>query len=376
MGKRKLTDEQIQHIIARYLARESPKTIASDYGVHASSIKRVLKQHGVLRTLSEAMTMIHSKDQVSQIIERYINRESPTIIALDYGVTSGAILRLLRKQGVQTRSQQESQPPKLPEEYAQQIIDRYNNFESCLSIARDFGATDSAVRDFLKRHGIARRTKWEAGKKVTLNERCFDEPLNEAGAYWIGFLMADGCVSHSTKTNQSPTISLVLHEKDAAHVIAFRDFLGSTHKLTIRSGAIGVSMRSRIIAAQLAEYGVVPRKSLIATPSLSLIDNRHFWRGAFDGDGSIYFHHNNGARPSTQTRFKFVGSLQMVTEFKGFLRREGIQSNASIYSASSIFEYKLAGHWALKAASILYDGATIYLPRKYERYLIALKNGR
>jgi len=38
----------------------------------------------------------------------------------------------------------------------------------------------------------------------------------------------------------------------------------------------------------LRSFGITPRKSLTAIPDSRLINNRHFWRGMLDGDGTIF----------------------------------------------------------------------------------------
>jgi hypothetical protein len=77
------------------------------------------------------------------------------------------------------------------------------------------------------------------GRKIyTLNESCFDV-LTENAAYWIGFLMADGNI-HKGRQG-SPVVRLTISDKDYGHLIKFRQFLGSTHKIFLSKALAGAN---------------------------------------------------------------------------------------------------------------------------------------
>jgi hypothetical protein len=123
--------------------------------------------------------------------------------------------------------------------------------------------------------------------------------------------MADGNV-HTGKQG-SPNIRLALWAKDYDHILKFAKFIGSTHKVistyTICRGKkflqYTVKFPSRVIAAKLASYGVVPKKSLIA---------KVIWRGVVDGDG--YLEIRNGQNTD---RIVVLGSYELVIQFKEFI---------------------------------------------------------
>ena len=116
--------------------------------------------------------------------------------------------------------------------------------------------------------------------------------------YWIGYLLADGCVQHRKpgkgRRKTYATISIDITRKDASHLdLIQKEFGGTVHHLADRVNNTGVVRRSRWgvyswdLANDLAEFGVVPRKSTRETVPESLALDPDFWRGMVDGDGCL-----------------------------------------------------------------------------------------
>ena len=73
------------------------------------------------------------------------------------------------------------------------IVARYLSGESSAHIARDFGIHSTNIRGILRRRGVQMRTNSEAQTRLPLNHEAFDVLTPEA-AYWCGFIAADGTV--------------------------------------------------------------------------------------------------------------------------------------------------------------------------------------
>lgn len=112
---------------------------------------------------------------------------------------------------------------------------------------------------------------------------------SEDAAYWLGFFTADGCVS------DCGIIALGLSSIDFSHLEKFKDFIGTSNKITtyydkrFGSGYSTVRFRNKGMAADLAEYGVVPRKTGNCKYYYGIRSDleRHYCRGLVDGDGFI-----------------------------------------------------------------------------------------
>ena len=99
-----------------------------------------------------------------------------------------------------------------------------------------------------------------------LNLEAFAEPLSPEAKYWVGFLLADGCVSSNGNYDY---IGLGLKFSDVEHVRKFARFVGVREE-SVRE-RLGVNNFGKNHAAQLvfsgkglvpqlAKYGIVPRK--------------------------------------------------------------------------------------------------------------------
>lgn len=133
---------------------------------------------------------------------------------------------------------------------------------------------------------------------------CFDF-LNKNSAYWLGFFMADGCVTEDDR------IRLMLQKSDIAQLEKFKNFVGCEHKISYTDkypNRVSLEFTSKEIATIFKQYNIIPRKTLIATPPDPEIFKEYFsdyLRGFFDGDGTISesFSNKNSATATLYTGF-------------------------------------------------------------------------
>ncbi|HLL73672.1 MAG TPA: LAGLIDADG family homing endonuclease [Pyrinomonadaceae bacterium] len=223
--------------------------------------------------------------------------------------------------------------------------------------------TKKTVYDVLERHGVGRRGGF-ADYKKRFDEAAFAVVDSPAKAYWLGLLITDGYVIES-KTG-SPLVGLQMIDREAAE--GFRDFLGLQHPV-LRIGPKAQRHRpmhravchSRRMAADLARFGVVPRKSHATfLPLLAEDLMPHLARGLFDGDGTV------SRRSDGRVLVGFCGSERLVAELRMWLIcRLGISDNRVHENGSIRFV-----QWSHRAdvtliARYIYRGGGPRLSRKY-----------
>ena len=204
------------------------------------------------------------------------------------------------------------------------------------------------------------------GKKQ-IDSSFFDKIDTEEKAYWLGFFTADGYV----KDNK---LELALAEKDKTHLEAFKKAIKSKHTLSKKVSIINdktfvsyrINVKDNNLATALRSYGLTNNKSYNAfIPSECQIpDNlfRHYIRGLFDGDGSIY-NGANGINISIVT-----GSEQMYKDFYYAIKKHiGIKMLGR--TSRNLFELRLFSKKDVYSfLSWMYNDSTIYLERKYNKF--------
>lgn len=238
---------------------------------------------------------------------------------------------------------------------------------SCAKIGRQFGVGYQVVVRALRRRGISIRQGSSAIRRCTLNENVFDILTNES-AYWLGVLMADGSVMTHPAILQYGTAEI-----DATHVWKFRAFLGSSHAVTVRAPKLlgtyttqpfhALCIRSVSLVNAVQSFGITPRKSRLARASVSLINNRDFWRGVVDGDGFMGAYRDK-RRPHPVPCVGLCGSRSLVSQFATFVRANVPHCTSRIQRVHSIYKFVAYGKYALTILRILYEGAHTALDRK------------
>lgn len=200
-------------------------------------------------------------------------------------------------------------------------------------------------------------------------------------AYWLGFIMADGCLTFTGACDIS--LRLAIKESDIGHLKSFNKYIGSGYSIGIDAREIGEDIARTVITngqfvRKLMKYGVVPRKSGMERPNFDLIPNDFivdFWRGVVDGDGYISlanYHDGKYKYPSlglSGSQFVCENFLEYVNGF--------VETNESVQCRESFYQIRFVGEQARKLIIKLYDEAYDedypYLERKMQKAINVFK---
>lgn len=222
----------------------------------------------------------------------------------------------------------------------------------------------------------------------TINQNFFENIDNNLNSYWLGFLMADGCILeyHNKKTNKLKAMSLQLSLSyvDDIHVQNFKKDIESSAPIKVNKikGKDKNYYCSKIVICNtkmcrdLIDLNCTPRKSLTLEYPVSKIPEiyeRDFIRGYFDGDGSISCTVSKDKRgyDVVSLTASMLGTNNMLEHIQTILHKNGITSYLHCYS-KNIPELRLHGKNNIKNLFIyLYnDKDNIrFLQRKYDKFL-------
>ena len=243
---------------------------------------------------------------------------------------------------------------------------------SLTKVGEKYGVRRQTISEHLKNMGIE---VVNYQNRARLDETVFDSMDTEEQFYWLGFLYADGNIS---KTGNRLELTLAL--KDIDHLEKFRNFLKLTTeiKTVLRNGhyICRLYVRNKHLWETLNNLGCVPCKSLILEfPKKEIFKNNkmfilHFIRGYVDGDGCLSYYWNK-QHTSINTQVSIVSTESFLNSIKKlFGNKHGyIHNKSSKDWENKAYQLTFNGAIARKFARYLYEKATIYMQRKYEKYL-------
>lgn len=195
---------------------------------------------------------------------------------------------------------------------------------------------------------------------------------SENMAYCLGFIMADGCVHDGGKGDRRLIIKLAY--RDRSHLVQIKDFIYQDAKIRIfyekikdrRYKQCALQICSKYLYNRLLDLGVCPKKSLVCKfPHIPEQFGRHFVRGYFDGDGSIY-----KLRGTNKWKTSFVGTAHFLNGIATLLNKHvGVEYKHPKCYKSKIYEIKYGKSDSRKICDWLYQDSNIKLDRKYNKYL-------
>lgn len=248
----------------------------------------------------------------------------------------------------------------LTNKYSKEDIETlYNKIKSVKGVAKEINCSITTTHRLFDLYNL-KKIYNVGNKKHYINERYFEIIDSEDKAYWLGFIMADGCVYKGTGNTYRLQINLKASDKGHLNLFAKNiksDYNVST-KETNNSFVSSIKINSTKLCKDLIKHGVTERKSLTCSmPNLNKSLVRHFIRGYFDGDGWITLN------ISERIRKEFgicSGSIEMINNLNTYL-------NINYYKKRNNNLHKIVTSDTEKIKKIykyLYENCTICLQRK------------
>lgn len=258
----------------------------------------------------------------------------------------------------------------------EKIIQLYSKRRSMNEMKRATGLSTKQIKNFLIDNQL-----WtgHGSLKSFYDEFFFDTIDTEEKAYWLGFIYADGYISSTNNT-----VGIELKSTDSGHLEKLRNSMQAEREVKFyhKNSTFGPqdTCRFQICSSHLKKMLLSYYKSTNKTfegefPKIDRIDLiPHLIRGFFDGDGNL------SGKPKSQDQIfrpslGFIGTketLKYIEEISGFH-----------WSWSQRFPERGLNNYQINCGRVqdcinflnyMYKDATIYLDRKYQRYLELLEN--
>lgn len=209
-------------------------------------------------------------------------------------------------------------------------------------------------------------------RKYKLNENYFELIDSEEKAYFLGLLYADGYINEKLNL-----VDLTLHQQDKEILDRLANILypdGRPLKI-IREKYLRLVVNSKKLVNDLKRHGCFQKKTFNLEFPINIENNliRHFIRGYFDGDGSVY--ENNGT-----LNISIVGTIDFLNEMKKMLMKN-CNLNDTMFDyrhperKNNIRALRYGGNIIInRIYHYLYDNSMIYLKRKKTKFVDILKN--
>lgn len=250
---------------------------------------------------------------------------------------------------------------KFSKEKDQEIVNLYLEGFNTVMIAKKFSTYNTSIRRVLLRNNIKLRTNSEL-LKFSDNNKFKNTPLSRESDYYLGLLIADGCISKNRLT-------LSLKEQDIYMLQSFASFLGEKVKVnkyfhsTHNKYQYEVKVRNESICDNLKKLAIFDNKSY----DLKMLTKLNFdiIRGIIDGDGYL--------RTDKSCTMQICGnSLEFLKQIQDFYN----QYNITSYIRKSRNLFSLSVHKQKDIIFLynkLYYSTDLFLKRKKSKFGPLLK---
>lgn len=200
--------------------------------------------------------------------------------------------------------------------------------------------------------------------------------LNEFDSYLYGLILTDGTINSRTRNRGKIAIELRREDRELLEKIklnmpecTLRDRVRETNFKQYSESSI-LSIFKKEIRERFIGYGIpITDKSIRGTIPNQQYSEKDFWRGVFDGNGSIGFTGNGEPYVSLVTK-----SENLKTEFlKLLFEKYGIKKHLRPNKRDGVYNIVAKNEDAQLLSAYMYDGADIFMQRKYDSYIAISK---
>lgn len=232
-------------------------------------------------------------------------------------------------------------------------------------------------------------------KHSKFNKNYFDVIDDEHKAYWLGFLWSDGYLGHRIRDNgvEEYNLKLSLMENDYHHLekfnkdldgkynIHFYNYSKNAFKTEQKEARLFITSKhmGKVLKYQ---YGIIPYRKDFSKIENSVAQNliKHLIRGIIDADGTIAMYEiidNGDLRKTysikicgTESTLRYIEKhfieMNLVNNFTRKLYKRHKEQERDNGCLNLAFAGK---NNVINILNYLYQDSTIYLDRKYKKYL-------
>lgn len=272
-----------------------------------------------------------------------------------------------------------------------EAIKYYNEHPNCskIEIMKKFNIGRTTTLDnWLRICGFSSERHY----RYHYNRKFFQQEPNEIMCYWLGFLLADGCVTGSH--NRYYIIQLRVGEKDKEHIWKLAEHLG--YSLEEANQAINTTIGgsyardnicysldicSTSMVKDVEKYNIVPKKSMKEKPYIFETEELQlaYIRGIIDGDGWI------SSPTNKNKRMGVCGSKEVCSYIRDFLSQYTNEYVSPIYVKQKnnkagenivLYGWNMSNHKGTSdiLKKLYPKNAKVYLTRKYNNAWAVIKS--
>lgn len=296
--------------------------------------------------------MQKDNETIKQIIELYKNNYTMKQIAEKLKINRKTVSRYLKQNDIKTKSKYADKE--------QEILEEFKKNPNYLSVSKKFSLSPTTIKKIVNKNDLYSDIGVYGNKQHNVDEDYFKVIDTEEKAYWLGFIAADGCVY---ECGNSKRFQINLSTVDLEHLKKLKESLKTDYEITFsRNDEIcTLTICNKNFSENLIKQNIIPRKSLVFEPPEIREDLiHHFIRGYFDGDGCIYYYEDRNS-----FEFSIVGG-QTFADYAN----EKIEAKTNIYIKQDKYYYVRCTkkEEIYNIYKYLYEDATIYLERKYNKF--------
>ena len=322
-----------------------------------------------------------TEEQIKEVLYLYNNKVSIKELAKRFGCCCTTMSKILVMNGVIPSKCGYDSANKFSSEKESEIIKLYKSGMTQKDIANKYNTFNTSIRRVLLRNKIIPRT----GSKV--NRRCKHSPFksykkhDEYTEYFLGMLLTDGCITYRHKTSNVPNINLSLTSSDGYIIEKFRDWASPRQKVSNVYQKINGSYMTSVNITNEEAVNWLTRKGNFKNKSyeckIYCPITWHILRGIFDGDGGWRSVNSGGIS------FFICGLSEVfMNQINNFLLKHNIKSRIRFdepdkYHKNGIYYVNVYNYSdVIKIGQNMYLNASIFLKRKYEKWLTFYENKR
>lgn len=333
------------------------------------------------------MAIIKTRKEIADIFNKHLHTMNTEYqdglsfqeLSLKYGIKANTISSRFRSNNFDTRLP-DHMTPSISDDETIRMYSDYKAGMSSIRLSKKYDFNPNTILSNFRRLGLKIRSNKENLRRYNINHNYFNTIDTEDKAYFLGFIYADGYVVKME--SESSRVGITLAERDIEILEKFNTYTDSSYPINRYESKSGYSkgsfyvrllITSETMFSDLVKHGVFENKTFTLKSPTTVPKHlvRHFIRGYMDGDGSVYKTKGNYGY---DYHVSFVGTDDILIYIHDNLYENNLINKdlklekRNLDDCISYIRY--GGNIQVKTIlDYLYKDATIFLDRKYERYL-------